>query len=145
MTGRSRLTSVADGVHAAGSGAQDTEELLLLAMSRPQEALAQARRILASRPSPADALIAHQAAGIVLRDNGDVGAGIRELRRALRCAQHISLAEREADVLSSLGIALAFAGRTADALAAFDRAIALSSGRLAGRVLHRRGHVLWTL
>ncbi len=136
---------MADGVHAAGSGAQDTEALLLLAMSRPQEALAQARRILASRPSPADALIAHQAAGIVLRDNGDVGAGIRELRRALRCAQQISLAEREADVLSSLGIALAFAGRTADALAAFDRAIALSSGRLAGRVLHRRGHVLWTL
>jgi tetratricopeptide (TPR) repeat protein len=136
---------VADGVSAAGSGAQDTEELLLLAMSRPREALAQARHILAGRPSPYGALIAHQAAGIVLRDVGDVGAGIREFRRALRCAEQIGSAEREADVLGSLGIALAFAGRTADALAAFDRAIALSSGPLTGRVLHRRGHVLWTL
>jgi tetratricopeptide (TPR) repeat protein len=105
----------------------------------------QARHILAGHPRPHEALTAHQAAGIVLRDVGDVGDGIREFRRALRLAQQIGSAEREADVLSSLGAALVYAGRTADSLAAFDRAIALSSGPLTGRVLHRRGHVLWTL
>ncbi len=55
------------------------------------------------------------------------------------------MAEREADVLGSLGTALVHAGRTADGLAAFDRAIELSVGVLKGRVLHRRGIVLWTL
>ncbi|MCW2911687.1 MAG: sle [Actinomycetia bacterium] len=89
--------------------------------------------------------MAHQAAGIVLRDIGDVNAGVRELRAALRLARRTGSAEREADVLGSLGTALVHAGRTADGLAAFDRAIRLSSGVLRGRVLHRRGIVLWIL
>jgi len=136
---------VADGVRAGRSGAQDTEELLRLAMSRPHEALSQARRILAGQPGLEEALTARQASGIVLRDVGDVSAGIREFRRALGLAQRLGSAEREADVLASLGAALAYAGRSADAFAALDRAIVLSSGALTGRVLHRRGHVLWTL
>ena len=107
---------MAEGALAAGSGQRDADDLLQLAMSRPREALAQARNILAGRPSPSEALIAHQAAGIVLRDIGDVGAGIRELRRALRLAQRIGSAEREADVLGSLGAALVISGRTADGL-----------------------------
>lgn len=114
-------------------------------MSRPREALARARSILAGRPSPFEALIAHQAAGIILRDTGDVGAGMRELRHALRLARRIGSAEREADVLGSLGAALVYSGRTAEGLAAYDWAINLSSGALAGRVLHRRGTMLWTL
>ena len=65
--------------------------------------------------------------------------------RALRLARRTGSAEREADVLASLGVALVYAGRTAAGLAAFDRAVRLSNGVLAGRVLHRRGHVLWTL
>ena len=89
--------------------------------------------------------MAHQAAGIVLRDIGDVNAGVRELRAALRLARRTGSAEREADVLGSLGTALVHAGRTADGLAAFDRALQLSSGVLRGRVLHRRGIVLWIL
>jgi tetratricopeptide (TPR) repeat protein len=136
---------VGDGALAGGSGQRDAEDLLQLAMSRPREALARARRILAGRPSPSEALIARQAAGIVLRDTGDVGAGIRELRHALRLARRIGSAEREADVLGSLGAALVISGRTADGLHAFERAIELSSGVLAGRVLHRRGIILWTL
>jgi tetratricopeptide (TPR) repeat protein len=136
---------VAEGAFTAGSGQPDVDELLPLALSRPREALARARGILAARPSPSEALIAHQAAGIVLRDIGDVGAGIRELRRALRLARRIGSAEREADVLGSLGSAFAVSGQTAEGLAAFERAIELSSGALAGRVLHRRGIILWTL
>jgi tetratricopeptide (TPR) repeat protein len=89
--------------------------------------------------------VAHQAAGIVLRDIGDIGAGLRELRAALRAARRTGSADREADVLATLGLTLAYARRTPDALAAFDRSVQLSGGVLAGRVLHRRGMALWRL
>jgi len=136
---------VAEGARAADSGQRDADDLLQLAMSRPREALSRAHSVLAGRPSVSDALIAHQAAGIVLRDIGDVGAGIGELRQALRLARRIGSPEREADVLGSLGAALVMSGRTAAGLSALDRAIELSSGALAGRVLHKRGIILWTL
>jgi tetratricopeptide (TPR) repeat protein len=129
----------------ARSGQRDVDDLLPLALSRPREALARARGVLTGRPSPYEASVAHQVAGIVLRDVGDVDEGIRELRAALRLARRTGSAEREADVLATLGLALGCAGRTADGLAAFDCALRLSSGELAGRVLHRRGIVLWTL
>ncbi len=128
-----------------GSSQRDADDLLLLTLSRPREALARARGVLAARPGPYEASIAHQAVGIVLRDIGDVSAGVRELRGALRLARRIGSTEREADVLGSLGTALVHAGRTADGLAAFERAIQLSTGVLLGRVLHRRGIVLWNL
>jgi len=128
-----------------GSGQGDPDDLLRLAVSRPREALACARRALAGRPGPFEASVAHQAAGIVLRDIGDVDEGIRELRVALRLARRTGSAEREAEVLGSLGPALVLSGRTTDGLAAFDRAIELSTGVTAGRVLHRRGAILWTL
>ncbi len=136
---------MANAVLADRSGLRDVDDLLPLAMSRPGEALAIARSLLSQRPAPGEALVAHQAAGIVLRESGDVSAAIREFRRALRLAQAIASREREADVLASMAGALLYSGRSADALAAFDRAVELSSGPLAGRVLHRRGTALWML
>jgi tetratricopeptide (TPR) repeat protein len=135
------------GEGAGASGSQGTigDGLLQLAVSRPHDALIAARGVLTGRPGPFEASIAHQAAGIVLRDTGDVHAGVGELRRALRLAQLARSEEREADVLASLGTALVHADRTKDGLAAFDSAIRLSSGVLLGRVLHRRGVVLWFL
>jgi tetratricopeptide (TPR) repeat protein len=127
------------------SGQREVDDVLPLALSRPRDALARAREILAARPGPREASVAHQAAGIVLREFGDVHAGARELRSALRLARLIGSGEREADVLASLGIAYVYAGRTADGLAAFDRAVQLSSGAQTGQVLHRRGLMLWTL
>ncbi len=141
----SNIAFVGEAALTAESSPRDADDLLLLALSRPREALAKARAMLAERPGPHEASIARQAAGIVLRDIGDVGAGVRELRGALRLARQAGSAEREADVLASLGLALVHAGRTAEGLAAFDRAIQLSSGLLLGRVLHRRGNVLWIL
>lgn len=129
----------------AGPGQRDADDLLPLAMSRPRDALVRARGILARHPGPHEASVAHQAAGIVLREIGDVDAGVRELRLALRLARRTGSAEREADVLGSLGVAFVYAGRTAAGLAAFDRAIRQANGGLAGRMLHLRGHVLWTL
>jgi tetratricopeptide (TPR) repeat protein len=119
--------------------------LLPLALSRPREALTSARAVLAGRPGPHDASVAHQAAAIVVRDLGDTEAGIRELRMALRLARRTGSAEREAEVLSSLGIALVYAGRTAAGLAAFDQAVHRSTGVTAARVLVRRAVVLGTL
>jgi tetratricopeptide (TPR) repeat protein len=85
--------------------------------------------------------VAHQAAGIVLRDYGDVEAGVRELRQALRQARRTGSAEREAEVLAGLGVALVFAGRTAAGLAAFEAAVRRSSGVSAARVRHGRAVV----
>jgi tetratricopeptide (TPR) repeat protein len=122
---------------------QDVEELLPLALSRPKDALAKARAILSERPGPYSASVAHQTAGIVAREFGDVPASLRELRSALRLARQAGSAERETEVQASLGVALIYAGRTAAGLAAFDRAIQGSSGVQAARVLHRRGLALW--
>jgi tetratricopeptide (TPR) repeat protein len=123
----------------------DTLELLPLALSRPREALARARAVLAAGPEPYYASIAHQTIGIVLRDFGDVGEAVRELRTAVRLAGKAGSSQREADVLATLGLALVFAGRTSSGLAAFDRAVRQSSGLLAGRVLMRLALALWTL
>jgi tetratricopeptide (TPR) repeat protein len=127
------------------TGSRDVDDLLTLTLSRPREALARARTVLAGRPGPHEASVAHQAAAIVLREFGDTEAGVRELRAALRLARRTGSAEREADVLSSLGIALVYTGRTAAGLAAFDQAVQRSSGVLAAQVLARRGVVLYIL
>jgi CHAT domain len=89
--------------------------------------------------------MAHQAAGIVLREFGDVDASVCELRLALRFARQSGSAEREVDVLASLGIGLVYAGRTGPGLAIFDQAVRRSSGVLAARVRHRRGMALWVV
>jgi len=133
------------GARAAGSGPRDGDGLLLLTLSRPREALAKARAVLAGQPDPHDASVAHQAAGIVLREFGDVGAGLREVRQALTLALRTGSAEREADVLATLGVALIYAGRTAEGLAAFDRSLRRCGGAAAGRVFVRRASALWTL
>jgi tetratricopeptide (TPR) repeat protein len=126
-------------------GSRDADELLLLALSQPTQALARAREVLAGRPDAHAASVAHQAAGIVQREFGNSGDGLRELRAALRLARRTGLPDREADVLATLGVGLVYAGRTGDGLTAFHRAVSLSTGVTAGRVLHRRGIVLWNL
>jgi tetratricopeptide (TPR) repeat protein len=129
----------------ANAKLRGAEDLLQLAVSRPREAMAIAQRILVARADPYEASIAHQTVGIVHRDNGDINAGVRELRVALRLARRTGSSEREADVLSSLGAALVLAGRTRQGLAAFENAVQLASDPLLGRVLQRRGTLLWTL
>ncbi|MGO9187016.1 MAG: CHAT domain-containing protein [Streptosporangiaceae bacterium] len=133
------------GGRAAAAGPREVNDLIALATSRPWAALSRARAVLAGRPGPHDASVAHQAAGIVLRDYGDVEAGVRELRQALRQARRTGSAERETEVLAGLGVALVFAGRTAAGLAAFDDAVRRSSGVLAARVLARRAIVFFAL
>jgi len=133
------------GGRASAAGPREVDDLVALATSRPWAALTRARAVLAGRPGPHDASVAHQAAGIVLRDFGDVEAGVRELRQALYQARRTGSAEREAEVLAGLGVALVFAGRTAAGLAAFEAAVHRSSGVSAARVRYRRAIVLHAL
>src|SRR5215469_14330640 len=128
-----------------GNLPSDPAQLLPLAVSRPQDALLAARSVLADRPSSYDASLAHQTIGIVLRDHGDLPGAIAELRRGVRRARASGRLEREVDVQATLGVALAWAGRSQQGLAVLNRAVEVSRGDLAGRVLMRRASVLAAL
>jgi tetratricopeptide (TPR) repeat protein len=114
-------------------------------MSRPNDALLAAHSLLAGQPSSYDASLAHHAIGIVLRDRGDLQAAITELRTAVRLAHASGKPEREADVQATLGVALAWTGRSRQGLAFLDRAVEASRGGSAGRVLMRRAGILYEL
>jgi tetratricopeptide (TPR) repeat protein len=136
---------VAGGARTLAPGSRDVDDLLPLALSRPKEALVRARTVLAGHPDLYAASVAHHAAGIVLRELGDVEAGNSELRKALRLARRAGLADREADVLATLGVALVYAGRTTAGLKALDQAVQRSTGVLAAQVRVRRGMMRWLL
>jgi CHAT domain/Tetratricopeptide repeat len=125
-----------------GNLPSDSAGLLPLALSRPNDALLAARAVLARHPSAYDASLAHHAIGIVLRDRGDLLGAITELRNALRLARVSGRPEREVDVQATLGLALAWTGRSHQGLAILDRAVESSHGDMAGRVLMRRASVL---
>ena len=118
-------------------------QLLSLALSRPHEALARSRAVLAARPPALDASIARQAAGIGLREIGDLPSALREMRAALRLARASGRRDREVDVLATLGATLTRAGRSQQGLAMLDEAIRHAQGALAGRVMLRRADALF--
>jgi tetratricopeptide (TPR) repeat protein len=123
----------------------DPARLLPLALSRPHDALLAARSLLAAKASAYDASFAHQAIGIVLRDHGNLPGAILELRKGVKLARASGNPEREADVQASLGVTLAWTGRSRQGLAVLDRAVGASSGGLTGRVLMRRALVLYEM
>ena len=120
-------------------------DLLPLALSRPNEALERARRVLAGDPGPLAGSIARQAIGIVLREYGDIDAALAELRIARRLALRAGSADREADVLGTLGVALIYAGRSVSGRNVLNAAVQQSTGRLHTRMVFRRGAALLTL
>jgi CHAT domain-containing protein/tetratricopeptide (TPR) repeat protein len=132
---------MAAGQRAVDDQRRDLSYLLPLALSRPQEALSEARAVLGSHPDDYDASIARHAAAIVLRDRGDVAGAISELRMGVRLAHASGDADREADVRATLGVALAWRGRSGQGLAELDRAATQARGALRGRILYRRASV----
>ena len=90
----------------------DPARLLSLAVSRPQDGLLAARSVLAGQPSAYDASLAYHAIGIVLRDRWQASGSDRELRKGLRLARASGRPEREVDVQATLGLALAWTGRS---------------------------------
>lgn len=120
-------------------------ELLPMVFAAPGEALTRAEELLGADPSPLHASVAHQVIGIWQRDFGDTRLALAHLRRARDLAARAESAEREADVLATLGVALVHAGRTRAGLAAFERGVARGSGHTRARVLFRRAYVWWVL
>lgn len=116
-----------------------------MVFAAPNEALGQAREVLATGPSPLHASVAHQVIGIWQRDFGDLRIALHHLRRARDLAARADSAEREADVLGTLGVALVHAGRTRQGLAAFERGVARGTGHTRARVRYRRAYVWWVL
>ena len=119
--------------------AWEPDKLLALALSRPSEALAAARDVLARHPSAAQAAVAHQAVGVVFREYGDIGEAIGEFKAALRFAHKARDPDRESDVSASLGMALVLAGQPRRGLSVLDSLVERSGrGVFAGRILIRR-------
>ena len=119
--------------------AWEPDKLLALALSRPSEALAAARDVLARHPSASQAAVAHQAAGVVFRDFGDIGQAIEEFKAARRFARKAGDADRESDISASLGLALVLAGQPRRGLSVLDSLVERSGhGVFAGRILIRR-------
>ncbi|NKQ27182.1 CHAT domain-containing protein [Streptomyces galbus] len=127
------------------AGNDPVAELLPMVFAAPNEALARARTLLDSAPPPSHASVAHQVIGIWQRDWGDLRLALEHLRRARDLAARAESAEREADVLATLGVALVHAGRTRQGLAAFEQGVRRGSGHTRARVLYRRAYVWWVL
>ena len=121
------------------------DELLALALSRPSEAFAAAHAVLAGQPAASQAAVAHQAAGLVLRDFGDIAEAIEEFKQARRFARRAGDLDRESDVLASLAAAWVLAGQPRRGLSALDTVLRRSRGVAAGRNLIRRAGVLYVL
>ncbi|WP_324786078.1 CHAT domain-containing protein [Streptomyces sp. H51] len=116
-----------------------------MVFAAPNEALARAQDVLDSGPSPWSASVAHQVIGIWQRDWGDLRLALHHLRRGRDLAARSGSADREADVLAALGVALVHAGRTRQGLEALERGVAVSSGHTRARVLFRRAYAAWVL
>jgi tetratricopeptide (TPR) repeat protein len=130
---------------APAPGDWDPDKLLALALSRPSEALAAAREVLAGSPTAAQAAVAHQAAGVVYRDFGDSRKAIEEFKAARRFARKAGDVRRESDVSASLGVALVLAGQPRRGLSVIDDLLAHSSGAATARILIRKIGALYVL
>lgn len=118
------------------------QDLLELALDRPDEAHLRATEALALSRDPLTRSFAHQSLGIVLRDRGEIPAALRHLRTGLREAEASGRADRAGDVRATLGTALAYGGRTREALAHLQQARAGASGEAAARIALREAGVL---
>ncbi|WP_367326070.1 CHAT domain-containing protein [Streptomyces sp. HUAS ZL42] len=116
-----------------------------MVFAAPNDALTRAQELLDTDPPPLHASVAHQVIGIWQRDWGDMRLALEHLRRARDLAARAESAEREADVLAALGVALVHAGRTRQGLAALDRGVTIGTGHTRARVLFRRAYAWWVL
>ncbi|MDT3727101.1 CHAT domain-containing protein [Streptomyces sp. DSM 41972] len=127
------------------SGSDAVQDLLPLVFAAPNEALTKAESVLRDRPEPLHASVAHQVIGIWQRDFGDMRLALRHLRRARDWAARAGSADREADVLATLGVALVHSGRTRQGLDALGRGVRRGTGHTRARVLFRRAYSWWVL
>lgn len=127
------------------AGSDAVQDLLPLVFAAPNEALTKAESVLRRRPEPLHASVAHQVIGIWQRDFGDLRLALRHLRRARNWAARAGSADREADVLATLGVALVHSGRTRQGLDALSQGVRRGTGHTRARVLFRRAYCWWVL
>ncbi|MCX6399683.1 MAG: CHAT domain-containing protein [Propionibacteriales bacterium] len=118
------------------------QDLLDLALDRPREARRRAEAILGSDADDLARSFAYQSLGIVLRDSGQPAEALVALRKGLRSAQRCGDLDRECDVRATLGVTLAFGGRSGAALKELETAFEFSTGELAAKVAMRLAAVL---
>ncbi len=139
------VRTVDPGARQIQPAAPDREELLKFALSMPHQALAQARSILAGGAPAAVAAVAHQAAGLVLRDFGDIEQALHEFRASIRWAKRAGDIERANDVRAAYGLALVMAGHPRAGLAAIHEAAEGAEGAAQGRIQIRLAKAFWVL
>jgi len=123
--------------------APDSAELLRLAVAEPRTALRRADDLLSTSADAWTLSVARHVRGLVLREQGSIGAAVRELRRAERLAVGSEDRDRLADVRATLGAALAMDGRTRAGMALLNRAVGdARDARTRATVRMRRGYVL---
>src|SRR5579863_9149225 len=125
---------MAGGPRPGGDAPRGILDLLRLASDRPREALARANAILATGPASYEAYVAHQAIGMLHREFGELGAATAELNTAVRLARPSGSADREGDVLATLGVTLTYRGHSRRGLEALGRSLTLVGGAAAARV-----------
>ena len=101
--------------------------------------------MLAQHPSASQAAVAHHAAGVVLRDFGDIGEAIEEFKNARRFARKAGDLDHESEVVASLGVTRLLAGQTRRGLSVLDSLLQHSRGVPAGKILIRRVAAWWVL
>lgn len=87
-------------------------------LNRRDEAIASLRTAIALQP---DLAFAHYSLGNLLNETGQLEAAVREYQEALRYEPEASAH----GIYNDLGVALALSGRRQEAIAAFDRALAI--------------------
>jgi tetratricopeptide (TPR) repeat protein len=102
------------------------DDLVALALDDPERAEGPARARIASKRSPRDLALGHQALAISLRDRGRVEEALPHLRSALAAARSAEDPVLLADVLGTSGGTLVVAGRPGRGLAQLDRSISLN-------------------
>jgi|HubBroStandDraft_6_1064221.scaffolds.fasta_scaffold14416_2 tetratricopeptide (TPR) repeat protein len=125
--------------------AWEPDKLQALALSRPSEALAVAREVLARHPSASYAAVAHQAIGVVFRNHGDISEAIEEFKSACRFARKAGDPDHESDIQASLGLSWVLAGQTRRGLSVLDALVQRNRGVQAGKILIRRANAFWIL
>ena len=129
----------------SGLVAWEPDKLQALALSRPSEALAAAREVLARHPSASYAAVAHQAIGVVFRNHGDIGEAIEEFKHARWFARKAGDLDHESDIQASLGLSWVLAGQTRRGLSVLDALVQRNRGVPAGKILIRRANAMWIL
>src|SRR4051794_1485724 len=120
----------------------DGNDLLHLALGNPLEARDRAEALIRGGADAYSESVAHQALGIVLRDQGRDAEALPELRAALRMARRTGDSQRVADTAASLGAAHVMAGSTKVGLAHLAGAVKVASGETLARVRMRHAFAL---